>query len=304
MNREQRRAVAGARPVAERDTGPMPACMLAWRVVQAVYAERFHDRPSSCGPMLRPLLLAQRSVLTDRVAKLAEEMRTEHIGVTVQTFEKARFPEGWTWWEWDPRIEERLPPASGEMARDRVGALIETDASCQRGTMHFVFSAPVEGRGIVVEPTPFACAFDWREDYEPPPSLLRPATADDYRRMMARVPLDATLGELEGSPEFFASVSRRCGLVENRFFKAAADLSGVIDEVMRDEELFANISQEIVDEMAFMLAVSIVVLSVPLAATLVARGAKLPESAGVTSEAPFSFVVLDLAPGVFPQDVA
>ena len=87
MNREQRRAVAGARPVAERDTGPMPACMLAWRVVQAVYAERFHDRPSSCGPMLRPLLLAQRSVLTDRVAKLAEEMRTEHIGVTVQTFE-------------------------------------------------------------------------------------------------------------------------------------------------------------------------------------------------------------------------
>jgi hypothetical protein len=189
------------------------------------------------------------------------------------------------------------------MARDRVGALIETDASCQRGTMHFVNSGLVEGRGIVVEPMPFACAFDWREEYEPPRSLVRPATADDYRRVMANVPLDATLGELEGSPEFFASVSRRCGLVENRFFEEVADLDGVLDELMRHEELFPNISQEAVDEMAFMLAVSIVVSSASLAVTFVDRGAKLPESAGVTNAAPFSFAVFDLAPGVFPEDV-
>jgi hypothetical protein len=46
------------------------------------------------------------------------------------------------------------------MARHRVGALIETNASRQRGTMHFVNSGLAEGRGIVVEPMPFACAFD------------------------------------------------------------------------------------------------------------------------------------------------
>jgi hypothetical protein len=40
--------------------------------------------------------------------------------------------------------------------------------------------------------------------------------------------------------------------------------------------------------MVFMLVVSIVVLSASLAVTFVDRGAKLPESAGVTNGAPFS----------------
>ena len=306
MNRKQRRASPGVQRKVEHIITRETAPQLAWRVVQAAYAERVRGRCTGCGSMLEALLRARRWVLTDRAVAVAEEMRTEHIGVTVQNFEKARFSEGWTWWEWDPRIEGRLPPAPRQIALDRIGALVETDVSRQRGTMHFVFSAPVEGRGIMVEPTPFACAFDWREEYEPPSTLLRRATADDYRQGMARVPLDATLGELEASPEFLASLGRRHGLVENRFFEPVTESHGVIeiDELMRDAELFARVSQEIVDEVTFMLAVSIVVKSAPVAVTLVARGAKLPESAGVTSDAPFSFGVLDLAPGMFPKDVA
>ena len=230
-------------------------------------------------------------------------MRTEHLGVTVLSLEKARFASGWTWWEWDPRIEGRLPALPDQVALDRSGALVETDATGQRGTMHFVFSGRNDPGGMVLEPAPFACAFDWREDYEPPPSLGQRATAEDYRRAMAHPPLDATLGELEASPVFRASLTRRFGLIENPFFTVEARALGidVIDERMLDPAMFARASHEATEEACFMLALAIIMRSAPVVVTLVSRGAKLAESAGATRTAPFGFAVLDLAPAAFPE---
>ena len=315
MNRQQRRAAAtvGRRTEGPRQEAPErsnPGCAvgpaLAWRIGQAAYAECVKGRHTGCSPMLEPLLAAWRSVLTGALAATVEEMRTEHLGVTVLSLEKARFPQGWTWWEWDPRIEGRLPALPDQVALDRAGALVETDATGKRGTMYFVFSGQSDHGGMVLEPAPLACAFDWREDYEPPPCLGQRATAEDYRRAMAHPSLDATLGELEASPVFCASLTRRFGLIENRFFTAAARTLGISDpnEWMLDPELLACAGKEVMEEACFMLALAIAVRSAPLAVTLVSRGAKLAESAGATRTAPFGFAVLDLAPTVFPGRAA
>ena len=314
MNRQQRRAAAASRPTEvprqgapeKNDPGCAVGPVLAWRIAHAAYAECVKGRHTGCSPMLEPLQAASRSVLTGALAATVEEMRTEHLGVTVLSLEKARVAQGWTWWEWDPRIEGRLPALPDQVALDHAGALVETDATGQRGTMHFVFSGQNDCGGMVLEPAPFACAFDWREDYEPPPCLGQRATADDYRRAMAHPSLDATLSELEASPEFRASLTRRFGLIKNRFFTAAARSLGLSDpdEWMLDPEFYARVSRETAEEAAFMLALAIVVLSAPLVVTLVSRGAKLAESAGTTRTAPFSFAVLDLAPAAFPGRAA
>src|SRR5271165_703289 len=137
MNRQQRRAAAtvGRRTEGPRQEAPErsnPGCAvgpaLAWRIGQAAYAECVKGRHTGCSPMLEPLLAAWRSVLTGALAATVEEMRTEHLGVTVLSLEKARFPQGWTWWEWDPRIEGRLPALPDQVALDRAVASVSTSA--------------------------------------------------------------------------------------------------------------------------------------------------------------------------------
>ena len=314
MNRQRRRAAAASRRTDVPPQGAPEASnagcavgpVLAWRIAHAAYAECVKGRHTGCSPMLEPLLAASRSVLTGALAATVEEMRTEHLGVTVLSLEKARVAQGWTWWEWDPRIEGRLPALPDQVALDRTGALVETDATGQRGTMHFVFSGQNDRGGMVLEPAPQACAFDWRDDYEPPPNLAQRATVDDYRRAMAHPSLDATLSELEASPVFRASLTRRFGLIENRFFTAAFRALGInaTDELVREPEIFARAIREVMEEAVFVLALAIVVRSAPLALTLVSRGAKLAESAGTTRTAPFSFAVFDLAPAAFPERAA
>ena len=273
-------------------------------LAQGVLEGALEAHHRSCLAMLRSLLVARRSVLTDRVAAMAEEMRAEHIGVTVLSFEKARFPEGWSWWEWNPRTEGRRSLSCGPLDFDRAGVLVATDPTGQRGTMHFVYSGVNNRGGRVLETGPIACAFDWREAYESPPTFEQRPTVEDYRDVLAHSPPDAPLGELEASPVFLASLDRRFGFVENRFFDAGSR-GGARPDGRRDTlELFLQLNHAAMNEAMFVLALMLVVGSAPLAVTPVAPGVQLARDAAGTDPAPFDCAVLDLAPRVFPEGAA
>ena len=265
----------------------MPA--LARRVVEA--ALEAHD--SACLAMLGGLLVARRSVLTERVSAVVEEMVSDHLGVTVVTLEKARFPAGWTWWEWDPWIEDRPLPSLGPVDLDRAGVLVEADATGRRGLMHFVYSGADDRGGRMLEMPSLACAFDWREEYELPPTFEPRAALEDYRDALTHCPPDAPLGEIESSPVFWAAMDRRFGFVENRFFsESSCGSSAGLDG---RTELLAELNHAVLNEAWFVLALAIVVGSARLVLTSVAWDTQLATGVAVLGAAPFDFTVLDIA---------
>lgn len=270
-----------------RSEAAVPA--LARRVVEA--ALEAHDM--ACLAMLGGLLVARRSVLTERVSAMVEEMVSDHLGVTVVTLEKARFPAGWTWWEWEPWIEGRRLPSLGPVDLDRAGVLVEADATGRRGLMHFVYSGVDDRGGRMLETPPLACAFDWREEYELPPTFEPRLALEDYRYALTHRPPDAPLGERESSPVFWAAMDRRFGFVENRFFsKGPCGSSAGLDG---PTELFARLNNTVLNEAWFVLALTIVVGSARLVLTSVARDTQLAKDIAVLGTAPFDFTVLDIA---------
>ena len=87
-----------------------------------------------------------------------------------------RLPFATTWLEWpgsdpvyDPFREDSVTPTTPTPAR--IGALVETDESRQRGTMTFAWSHRKEGLTIC----PLAASFDWREHPEGAPDIERDA---------------------------------------------------------------------------------------------------------------------------------
>jgi hypothetical protein len=170
-----RRAPEGWAALMERRAASPPSFDqpdLAWRLVRRARHEESTLGRGSYWRVLNDVLRAKRVVLTRRFAQLTEDLRTEDLGVTVTTTERASLPAGLSWWEWDARLPGRITELRpNEMDCDRTGVLALTDESGRRGTMHFVAGVVGCGGGGA-EILPFAAHFDWREDFEPLPTIV------------------------------------------------------------------------------------------------------------------------------------
>lgn len=145
---------------------------LAWRLVRRAHHEDTVSGRGGHWRMLTDVLCAQRVVLTGKFALLAENLRTEDLGVTVTSTDQARLPSGPSWWEWNARIPGRISELRpNDMDCDRTGALVLADESGRRGTMHFV-AGVVGPDGVAADILPFAAHFDWREAFEPLPTIV------------------------------------------------------------------------------------------------------------------------------------
>jgi hypothetical protein len=266
---------------------------LALRLATRAFRQEKAGQRNGYHRLFYDVLAAQRLVFTRRFALLAEQTRTEDIGVTVTSLSKAMVPAGLTWWEWDPRIAGRLPPQPGEMNCDRTGVLIRADESGRRGTMHVVASGRFEGESeIDVVIIPLACHFDWGDDYEAPPSLLPHSSVADVRESRAEV-CGPTLAQIEGSPAFIAAVSRRFGVVESPYI--GADTAHVFGAGWsRDPAIVHAFAADSMQEASFMLAAAILLRTAPLAVTQVLRGARVPPVPEWGDRAAFDYTVADV----------
>lgn len=244
---------------------------LAWGVLRLAKAEADAGERGPYHRIMRDIFCARRLVLGPRITALAEEIRTTDLGVTVTSYAKAGPLPGLSWWEWDARIPGRLPPAEGDPEIDRVGVLVEADGSGRRGTMHVAFRvpAPPVGPAPFVDLFPLACTFDWREDFEPPLSLLARATVEDVRRLRARAAAP-TPAELEGSAVLAAAHSRRYGIIENPYFAdGLQELLGTSEIPWHEEhpERLAALADEVMLEASLMTCLCICLHTVGLAGT-------------------------------------
>ena len=270
---------------------------LLWRLAMRVRAEEFAGQPTGHRHLLDDALVADRVVLSRRFAKLTEDTRTEDMGVTVTSLSRARFKPGLTWWEWDARIAGRLPPAPGEMHCDRAGVLIRTASDGRRGTMHVVAGGR-DGGETFAQILPFACNFDWREDYEPPVSIVPAASIAEVRVLVAAV-AEPTLAEREAQPAAIAALTRRFGIVESSY--VADDNAKLMNRGSRpwyeqSSKLLRSLTMDTMQEACFMMVAPIILCAAPIIVTKVLRGARLPPAAW-GNRALFDYVVFDVADG-------
>ncbi len=270
---------------------------LLWRLAMRVRAEEFAGQPTGHRHLLDDALVADRVVLSRRFAKLTEDTRTEDMGVTVTSLSRARFKPGLTWWEWDARIAGRLPPAPGEMHCDRAGVLIRTASDGRRGTMHVVAGGR-DGGETFAQILPFACNFDWREDYEPPVSIVPAASIGEVRVLVAAV-AEPTLAEMEAQPAAIAALTRRFGIVESSYVaKDNAKLMNCGSRPWYEQspKLLQSLTRDTMQEASFMMVAPIILCTAPIVVTHVLRGARLP-SAAWGNRALFDYVVFEVADG-------
>lgn len=272
-----------------------PAPELLWGLGGEAYKAR-NRRRGGFYQLFERALRARKFTLTESFAEMVEEMRTDHLGVTVLAPEKACLPAGSSWWEWDPRIPGRLPPAPGQLALERMGALLELEECGQRGTMHFaVAGRSPEGRPVV-DTMALSCTFDWREAYERPPSLVDAVSVSDARKILADSRGDdATMAELEMTPVFAAALARRFGVIESPYF--AAELRERLDgpyDWKAEPDLLRAAVDDVNQEALFIHCVALVVRLARPRLVFVPRGMKLPMQGPWGDRSPCAFWIVQL----------
>lgn len=121
---------------------------------------------------------AKRFDLTPGVVVTANMVCGSSIKAQLRALPLCRLPFEFVWIEW-PGADPTYAPFQKETATElapvpqRLGALIHTDASRQKGSMTFVWSHRHQG----LNTCPVACFFDWRED-----AVEVPDAARDYHR--------------------------------------------------------------------------------------------------------------------------
>jgi hypothetical protein len=267
---------------------------LLWRLALRARAEEVAGHPTGHGRLFNDALRAERIVLSRRFAKLTEDTRTEDMGVTITSLSRARFKPGHTWWEWDERIAGRLPPGLGQVDCDRAGVLISAAKDGRCGTMHVVAGGRADGQAFA-QILPLACNFDWREDYEPPASIVRAPSIAEIRDLVAAV-AEPTLAEMEAQPAAIAAMNRRFGIVESSYM--VEDNAKLLNPGSRpwyeqSPELLETLTMDTAQEASFMMAAAIVLCTAPIVVTRVLRGARLPLAAW-GDRAVFDYVVFDV----------
>jgi len=301
MNRHERRRAAALGSRVRRETAPPEDVGLFWSVMRRAMAE---DKSGQRGPyhqVFRTIVKARRLVLTKRVTALAEDLRISDLGVTIHSFETGVPYPGNSWMEWDAAVEGRDPALPHQTPYERVGVLIEADDTGHRGQIAVLAkTAPMEGCGAVATMAPVVTTFDLREDFERPPSIMAPASADQIRRALA-TRQDPTTAELELSVVAAAAMERRFGTIENPYLAAALQESLEVGEDRwheADPDLLQRTSDEVTHDATLALCAFIVTRTVAVETTEVLPGARRRVPTFGFDRTPWGYRIIDLpAPG-------
>lgn len=278
MNRQQRRRAAALGPRFHAGIRPSEDIELVWSLAARAAAESKGERDPRFEQVFRAITGANRVVLTKRITALAEDLRISDLGVTINSFEKGRPFPGRTWLEWDGAVEGREEPLPHQVRYDRLGMLVEADDTGQRGRMVSVIRvAPGEGEDSgTVDMSPIAVTFDLRDAYERPESILEPASVGEIQSRLAAVQ-DPTPAELEGSALVTAVLSRRFGVIDNPYTAAFLHRhlgSGARRWHENHPDMLQTAIEEVMVEAVLTLCAFMVLRTVGIKATEVARGAR------------------------------
>lgn len=116
---------------------------------------------------------AKRFDLSPGVIRTALTVSQSPLSGQIRALPLCRFPFQKTWFEWpgsDPIYEEFQEKRAAAYAPPpkRVGVLVETDESRQRGRMTFAWSHPFVSE---ISASPLSCVFDFRRDGEAVPDV-------------------------------------------------------------------------------------------------------------------------------------
>ena len=116
---------------------------------------------------------AQRFDLSPEVMQSARTISYSPIGAQLRALPLCKLPFERTWFEW-PASFAGIPSERTDTyapVPKRMGALVETDASLQRGSIAYAWLHPDQGVNLC----PLAVTFDWRADAEPVADLANHA---------------------------------------------------------------------------------------------------------------------------------
>ncbi len=297
MNRHERRRAAALDSRVRREAAAPENLGLFWSVMQRARAEDESGQRGSYHQVYRAIMGAKRFVLTKRVTALAEDLRISDLGVTIHSFETGMPYPGNTWMEWDAAVEGRNPALPHQTPYERVGVLIKADDTGHRGQIAVLAkTAPMEGRSAVATMAPVVTTFDLREDFERPPSIIAPASADQIRRALA-TKQDPTTAELELSVVAAAAMERRFGVIENPYLAATLQESLEVGEG-RWHEAYPHLLQTAADEMThdatLALCAFIVIRTVAVETIEVLPGARRRVPTFGFATTPWGYRIIDL----------
>jgi hypothetical protein len=163
--------------------------------------------------------------------------------------------------------------------------------------MHVVAGGREDGQTFA-QILPFACNFDWRDEYEPPVSIVPAASIAEIRNLVA-AEAEPTLAEMEAQPAAIAALTRRFGIVESSYVtedNAKLTNGGSTPWYEQWPKLLQSLTMDTMQEASFMMVAPIILFTAPIIVTKVLRGAHLPPAAW-GNRALFGYVVFDVANG-------
>jgi hypothetical protein len=153
--------------------------MLADDIIAAVGSASDQVYCGAFAPMALAIKRAQRFDLSPEVLRSALTISKSAIGPQLRALPLCRLPFARCWFEWPGNV--------GGIPK-RMGALVSTDASLQRGTIAYAWMHPDPDLGGV-NICPLLVTFDWRETPEPVADIMgaarwhTTATDQDWRKL-------------------------------------------------------------------------------------------------------------------------
>jgi hypothetical protein len=167
---------------------------------------------------------AQRFDLSPEVMQSAFTIAHSAIGAQLRALPLCKLPFQRTWFEW-PGGFAGVPSQRTDtyaLVPKRLGALVEVDASMQRGSMAYAWIHPEQGVNLC----PLMVTFDWRADAEPVPDITdhqawhQDATDEVWADMAARFPRVAN-----SRREDVVADNLRFGLIVNPIMQSFVDIA-------------------------------------------------------------------------------
>jgi hypothetical protein len=143
--------------------------------------------------LARRLRAAQRFDLAPEIVQSAFTISHSPIGGQLRALPLCKLPFRSTWFEWPgglAGVRSERTDTDAPAVPKRLGALVDTDESLQRGVIEYVWLHPSQGVNLC----PLAITFDWRAEPAPLADLInmadwhRNATDEIWRDLAARSP--------------------------------------------------------------------------------------------------------------------
>ena len=181
------------------------------------------------GRLAKHIQDAQRFDLAPEVMRSALTISDSAIGPQLRALPMCRLPFSRTWFEWPGNFSGRIA-AKRELAAPvpkRMGALVITDPSLQRGSISYAWNHPTDGVDGGINLCPLTITFDWREDAEPVPDMTDAASWHRRANEADWANLAQTFPRVRQSRrEDLIVENQRFGVVFNPMLREFIDIAG------------------------------------------------------------------------------